>query len=63
MNPFDLGIGDVQASTTATSGGQISTGAKVFNFGTGNPNTVGGFFSNPMVIAALIVGAVVLMRR
>ena len=46
------------ASATATSGdakGTSGTGVKHINFGSGNPNTATGLFSNPLVILGIVV--------
>ncbi len=49
-------------SASGDAGGTAGTGDKVFNFGSGNPNTVGGVLSNPLVLVAL-VAAVFLITR
>lgn len=62
MNPMSLmGGGGLSSSSSASSGatggsasGSSGTGAKNISFGGGNPNTVGGFFSNPMVLVAMV---------
>lgn len=64
VNPLALmGGGGLQSSASssatngdASSGGTTGTGAKNINFGGGNPNTMGGFFSNPVVLVAVVAG-------
>ena len=72
MNPLDLVGGGVtggispSSSASSSSGpatGTSGTGVKNINLGGGNPNTVGGFFSNPLVLVTLVAGVYLIARR
>lgn len=69
MNPISiLGgsgsgfTGGSAESGSGSAGGTSGTGHKNISFGGGNPNTVGGVLSNPVVLIA-IVGALYLILK
>lgn len=73
MNPMSvLGggmTGGLSSSSSASgqsgpaSGGSSGTGTKNISFGGGNPNTVGGFFSNPLVIVGIVAAVYFVAQR
>lgn len=71
MNPMAmLGGGGLSSSASSSASGQSGpaggtsgTGIKNISFGGGNPNTVGGFFSNPIVLVALVAGVYFVMKK
>ncbi|WP_027331083.1 hypothetical protein [Marinimicrobium agarilyticum] len=75
MNPFTLlgggggggpmGGATSSAESSATSGPVTSTtttGTKNFSFGGGNPNTMTGVISNPMVLVAVVAGVYLVVK-
>ncbi|WP_086931450.1 hypothetical protein [Agarilytica rhodophyticola] len=73
MNPASLlGGGGASLQQSASSGasgtggdssGSSASGVKNISFGGGNPNTVGGFFSNPLVLVAAVAGIYLVMKK
>lgn len=68
MNPLTLagGAGGISGGpATATSGdagGTSGTGHKNISFGGGNPNTIGGVLSNPVVLVAIVAGLYLILK-
>ncbi len=72
MNPLSLIGGGLSgglsagSSATGASGpatGTVNTGVKNISFGAGNPNTAGGFFSNPLVVVGLVAGVYLISKK
>jgi len=66
VNPLTLagGAGGITggAATSGDSKGEFGTGNKNISFAGGNPNTIGGVFSNPVVLMAIVAGLYLIMK-